>query len=630
MTYTTIKDVIEYCQNIKANSFSNKTLLTWINDLEGRIQTDVMLLAAPEVKDYIWESDAHVRGIYFPDSKTMKLPHAINIRPGGKLIIGELENYPNNSGSAIIKSVSEDGLTVCFEDGTFTDTGTTPESGNTELGFDGSVTELLLPYPWHRCYRSWLLAKISEHLEEAKEYNNRLNTFNDDWAEFNAWYASNYNPANGKAEFRGYYITGPAGQNGSNGITPHVGANGNWFIGDTDTGLPSRGADGPAGRDGQNGVSLSGAAIDQNGHLILSLTDGTTIDAGQADNLPSTVRFIEQSLTDAQKAQARANIGAVSAGEITAELKGTYNTATGEIIIDYPEGVEDGFRYIADLHLAGTDVRLSINGINTDWDAIFRLNKVSLEGYLVFSNMELLDDYSDNARFIVISDNAPPLYVPYEGGGSTDNTFVITGQFDGMVFSDMSATYVQILSAYNEGKVVELHLNTDEEGTEFVLPLKSVADVSGEIYFGVESAYYDYFDYGAGLYKVTCDGNNDWWFEFIEETSKAAWLPTVDANGNISWQKSETDTAPETRNITGPAGQNGSNGITPHVGANGNWYIGDTDTGLPSRGATGPAGQNGSNGQDGHTPVRGTDYWTAADIATIKGYVDDAILGGEW
>lgn len=44
-------------------------------------------------------------------------------------------------------------------------------------------------------------------------------------------------------------------------------------------------------------------------------------------------------------------------------------------------------------------------------------------------------------------------------------------------------------------------------------------------------------------------------------------------------------------------------------------------------GATGPQGPAGSNGK---TPVRGTDYWTAADIAEIKSYVDDAILGGAW
>jgi hypothetical protein len=36
------------------------------------------------------------------------------------------------------------------------------------------------------------------------------------------------------------------------------------------------------------------------------------------------------------------------------------------------------------------------------------------------------------------------------------------------------------------------------------------------------------------------------------------------------------------------------------------------------------------NGSDGYTPVRGTDYWTDADKAEIKSYVDEAILGGAW
>lgn len=35
-------------------------------------------------------------------------------------------------------------------------------------------------------------------------------------------------------------------------------------------------------------------------------------------------------------------------------------------------------------------------------------------------------------------------------------------------------------------------------------------------------------------------------------------------------------------------------------------------------------------GRDGYDPVRGTDYWTAEDIAQIKSYVDEAILGGAW
>ena len=44
----------------------------------------------------------------------------------------------------------------------------------------------------------------------------------------------------------------------------------------------------------------------------------------------------------------------------------------------------------------------------------------------------------------------------------------------------------------------------------------------------------------------------------------------------------------------------------------------------------GPIGPAGPSGKDGYTPVRGKDYWTEADTAEIKSYVDEAILGGYW
>jgi hypothetical protein len=46
---------------------------------------------------------------------------------------------------------------------------------------------------------------------------------------------------------------------GEDGITPHIGDNGNWFIGDTDTGKPSR---------GENGV-----APDESGDVKAELSD---------------------------------------------------------------------------------------------------------------------------------------------------------------------------------------------------------------------------------------------------------------------------------------------------------------------------------------------------------------------
>lgn len=48
------------------------------------------------------------------------------------------------------------------------------------------------------------------------------------------------------------------------------------------------------------------------------------------------------------------------------------------------------------------------------------------------------------------------------------------------------------------------------------------------------------------------------------------------------------------------------------------------------KGEPGQPGKDGKDGADGYSPVRGTDYWTEADIAEIKSYVDNAILGGAW
>lgn len=46
---------------------------------------------------------------------------------------------------------------------------------------------------------------------------------------------------------------GAHGAKGADGITPHIGDNGNWYVGNTDTGKPSRGATGAKGDAGATG-----------------------------------------------------------------------------------------------------------------------------------------------------------------------------------------------------------------------------------------------------------------------------------------------------------------------------------------------------------------------------------------
>lgn len=48
---------------------------------------------------------------------------------------------------------------------------------------------------------------------------------------------------------------GPKGDTGQAGITPTIGSNGNWYLGSSDTGKPSRGATGPQGPKGDTGAT---------------------------------------------------------------------------------------------------------------------------------------------------------------------------------------------------------------------------------------------------------------------------------------------------------------------------------------------------------------------------------------
>lgn len=56
--------------------------------------------------------------------------------------------------------------------------------------------------------------------------------------------------------------TGPAGKDG---VTPTIGENGNWYLGEVDTGRPSRGPQGPQGNPGQDGAPGAEGAPGQTG-----------------------------------------------------------------------------------------------------------------------------------------------------------------------------------------------------------------------------------------------------------------------------------------------------------------------------------------------------------------------------
>lgn len=55
----TIKNLFVYVDAVKPNVFSDKTKTIWLNEIEGKIQTDVMLTASALVKTYTYDIDMY-------------------------------------------------------------------------------------------------------------------------------------------------------------------------------------------------------------------------------------------------------------------------------------------------------------------------------------------------------------------------------------------------------------------------------------------------------------------------------------------------------------------------------------------------------------------------------------------
>ena len=106
---------------------------------------------------------------------------------------------------------------------------------------------------------------------------------------------------------------------------------------------------------------------------------------------------------------------------------------------------------------------------------------------------------------------------------------------------------------------------------------------------------------GASAYEVACQNGF--------EGSEAEWLASLKGDKGDKGDPGE-------RGLPGEKGDPGDKGDPGERGEKG-------DPGDP--GADGAPGQDGAPGADGapgYTPMKGTDYWTAEDVAEIKSYID--------
>lgn len=79
-------------------------------------------------------------------------------------------------------------------------------------------------------------------------------------------------------KFNNGELKGQDGVSGADGITPHIGDNGNWFIGETDTNKPSQGTNGVNGNDG---VGVTKSEVNTSGELVITYSNGDSTNLGK-------------------------------------------------------------------------------------------------------------------------------------------------------------------------------------------------------------------------------------------------------------------------------------------------------------------------------------------------------------
>lgn len=79
-------------------------------------------------------------------------------------------------------------------------------------------------------------------------------------------------------KFNNGELKGQDGVSGTDGITPHIGDNGNWFIGETDTNKPSQGTNGVNGNDG---VGITKSEVNTSGELVITYSNGDSTNLGK-------------------------------------------------------------------------------------------------------------------------------------------------------------------------------------------------------------------------------------------------------------------------------------------------------------------------------------------------------------
>lgn len=364
-------------------------------------------------------------------------------------------------------------------------------------------------------------------------------------------------------------LKGPKGDDGTNGVSPHIGMNGNWFIGDVDTQVAARGPQGDHGSPGNDGLTPR----IYNNHWWIGNTDTGVIAVGQnGQDGQNGTNGLTPAINNGYWWIGSTNTGVKAVGD------------DGSIVTIG----NNGYWYID-----GVNTNVKAEGSNGSVVTIGNDGYWYIDG--VNTNVKAVGSNGINGVTPLMRVGSAPNYyweVSYDGGTTYTSLNVTAKGVKGDTGDGFS-----IYKTYTSVAAMNADAANVPEG-KFVIISNNGADGDDGKLYVKDSSSFNYITTMSGTIGVdgktpTIDQNGYWSIDGVSTGVKAQGndgvSPTI-VNGY--WYIGATNT-----NVKAT----GDDGITPTIDpVTKHWMLGQTDTGIVAQG---------QNGNDGYTPVITNGYW---------------------
>lgn len=182
----TIIEAIQAVDSLKPNNYSELEKIQWLSELDGTIKAEII--------------DTH-ESAYSEDD----IEDAINEYIKGNVL--KYEKEVNEYAEVNGVSIEEARAQIPFKEISYKEAREHIEKNCSELVFNGYnentslETELIVPAPYDRLYKSWLESRIDYANGEYAKYNNSVTVFNTDYLSYQRAYNRKHIPKGTKLKF---------------------------------------------------------------------------------------------------------------------------------------------------------------------------------------------------------------------------------------------------------------------------------------------------------------------------------------------------------------------------------------------------------------------------------------------